>query len=269
MSVEGYIFDLKRFAIHDGPGIRTTVFFSGCPLRCWWCHNPEGWEAEAGQGEPVIRKRYLDLADHPQENITGVNLTVEKVLREVEKDRVFYAQSGGGVTMSGGEPLMQAEFLYELLQACRRSGISTAVDTCGYAPGESFSRVYDLVDLFLYDLKIMDEEEHRKYTGVSNVLILENFKMLATRGDKVMPRIPLIPGITDSDENIGALIEFLHDLPVLRPASLLPYNRIGEDKFKRMRLPYKPGKLESYSSEQIENLAGSFKASGMEVILEM
>ncbi|UCD64035.1 MAG: glycyl-radical enzyme activating protein [Candidatus Zixiibacteriota bacterium] len=244
----GAIFDIKKFAIHDGPGIRTTVFLTGCPMDCWWCHNPEG-RGEAPT-DPTAKTR---------------RVTVAHVMEEIEKDRVFYDQSGGGATFSGGEPMAQPEFLVALLKECRRRQIATAVDTCGYAPPGDFDKVADLVDLFLYDLKIMDDERHRTYTGVSNGPVLENLKLLARSGRRIQLRIPLIPGITDTEDNLESILSFLDDLPAVRRVSLLPYNRFGEDKRKRYKLPVRLERVRNQSETEIEAAAERFKSHGFDV----
>ncbi len=249
--MNGTIFDIKKFAIHDGPGIRTTVFFKGCPLDCWWCHNPEGRKLET---ETLSVKPGGDASDSciPARTVViGRDVSVASVMDEVMKDVIFYDESGGGVTFSGGEPMMQPEFLLVLLQACKENGLNTAVDTSGYAPWDDFKKIYDLIDLFLYDLKLMDDESHVKYTGVSNKLILENLARLSSMGSKVEPRIPLIPGITDTEENLEAIAEFLTPQKNIRHVVLLPYNRLGEDKFRKFDLTYKAGQLSVQTGDKL------------------
>jgi pyruvate formate lyase activating enzyme len=248
MSHKGTIFDIKKFAIHDGPGIRTTVFLKGCPMDCWWCHNPEARDDITGR-----------LAEKTR------TISVNEITTEILKDRVFYDQSGGGATFSGGEPLAQPEFLQALLESCRAHGIHTAVDTCGYAPTEDFEKICDHTELFLYDLKIMNDEQHQKYTGVSNELVLKNLSLLAKKGSKVHVRVPLIPGITDSAENLDAIVEFTGKLPGVNHVSLLPYNRFGEDKRNRFKLSDRLGRLPSQTKEQVEAAAARFVSEGYEV----
>ncbi len=248
MAAKGTIFDIKKFAIHDGPGIRTTVFFTGCPMDCWWCHNPEARNGDTGKLTEKTR-----------------TVTVSEVVEQVEKDRIFYDQSGGGVTFSGGEPLAQPDFLYSLLDACRERGFHTVVDTCGYAPMEDFDRIYDLTDLFLFDVKIMDSDSHTKYTGVSNGLVLENLRRLVKKGPKVQIRIPLIPGITDTEENIESVISLLANLPGINGISLLPYNRFGEDKRRRFKLDDRLGSLPTQPRVDVEAFAARFSSQGYDV----
>jgi len=262
MSTSGTIFDIKKYAIHDGPGIRTTIFFKGCPLHCWWCHNPESIKLEPETVTVRIQRKYDGSTDREEKRVIGSVVTVDHLIEDIIKDVIFYDQSGGGVTISGGEPMMQMEFLYMLLKGCKREGIHTALDTSGYAPEEDFKQIYNLVDLFLYDLKIMDDEAHVKYTGVSNKLILENLVALTEKGEKVVPRIPLIPDITDTDDNIEATIKFLEPLGNVHEISLLPYNRIGEDKFMRYNLTNKLGKLRKQTEAEIEATGKRFESSG-------
>jgi pyruvate formate lyase activating enzyme len=232
MISTGIIFDLKKYAVHDGPGIRTTVFFKGCPLNCIWCHNPESRRPE------IERFPVRSRAGHEQscgETEIGFRVSVDEVMFEIMQDAIFYEQSGGGVTFSGGEPLLQVEFLMALLEACRSRGVHTAVDTCGYAPREDLRRVAQTADLLLFDLKLMDIDAHAKYVGVSNELILANLRELATSCPMII-RLPMIPDLTDTDRNLDAIAGFLEPLP-LRRISLLPYNKLGEDKHERYALP--------------------------------
>ncbi len=262
-AVSGIIFDLKKFALHDGPGIRTTVFFKGCPLDCWWCHNPE---ARKPQIESLCLKRSLSESDDVSHGETvGRRVTVDELMVEIMKDEVFYDQSGGGVTFSGGEPLMQVEFLRELLLASRSRGLHTTVDTSGYAPAEAFDRIDCLVDLFYYDLKIIDEATHQKYTGMSNRLILENFERLCQNGNRVQVRIPMIPGITDTDDNLEDTVRFIKPLSVITEIALLPYNRFGEDKWERFGMVSRLGDVAVPPEEVILARAERLRACGYTV----
>lgn len=265
LNVTGTIFDLKKYAIHDGPGIRTTVFFKGCPLSCWWCHNPE---ARDPKPQPVDSKRIRVrkyVLDPSREGTIGYEVGVGYLLEEIEKDRIFYEQSGGGVTFSGGEPLMQLDFLAALLLGCRDAGIRTAVDTSGYAPWEAFEGIIEDVDLFLYDLKLIDEAAHTEYTGMSNELILDNLVRLIREGCSVVPRIPLIPGVTDTVDNLRSIAEFISGLDGIDEVSLLPYNTIAEDKFERFRISNKLGHLERQSPESLEQAGRLFENIGCSV----
>lgn len=244
---KGIIFDIKRFAVHDGPGIRTTVFLKGCPLSCWWCHNPESRDAN-----PQQTVKHLNVGDKIFERpeITGYETSVDEIVHQVERDRIFYEESRGGVTLSGGEPLYQFQFSLELLRTLKEMGFHTALDTTGYASAEDIFRIMPFTDLFLYDLKLMSEEEHLKYTGVSNKGILDNLKILINEQKDVIIRLPVIPGITDTFSNIQSIIEFLspfHHLAPSSPASppfanspievhLLPYHAAGKNKYRRFHL---------------------------------
>lgn len=265
MKPEGNIFDLKRFAIHDGPGIRTTVFFRGCPLDCWWCHNPEGMRAGAARSGASYRRNAYDRSLPPEDNVVGPAVSVEVLLGEIEKDAVFYERSGGGMTASGGEPLMQADFLVEILTACRSAGIGTAVDTCGCAPTELFDRLRGLVDLYLYDVKLVDDRLHNHYTGASNDVILENLRLLDEAHENLWLRVPLIPGITDTDENLEAIARLAESLRHIRRLNLLPYNKIGEDKFERLGIDYRPGKKAMQGDTRLRGIAKRFTGGGFDV----
>jgi len=233
MALTGIIFDLKKYAIHDGPGIRTTVFFKGCPLDCRWCHNPES--RKPGIERLMISRAAPDNPACSREATIGREVTIEGLMAEIMQDWIFYDQSGGGVTFSGGEPLLQIEFLLALLEDCRREGVHTAVDTSGHASLSDLQKVAQAADLLLYDLKLMDDTAHREYIGVSNQLILSNLKAVAVDTDRIVARVPLIPDITDTDENLDAVADFLEPLG-LRRVSLLPYNKLGEDKHERYGL---------------------------------
>jgi pyruvate formate lyase activating enzyme len=264
MNTSGVIFDLKKFALHDGPGIRTTIFFKGCPLSCWWCHNPEGLKADPeifAAGE----KGHSSASNGCREARVGCPATVRDLMAEVEKDVVFYDQSGGGVTLSGGEPLIQEEFVTAFLAACRAKGIHTALDTSGYAPWEMFDKIRDMVGLFLFDVKLADEEEHMKYTGVSNRLIFENLGALLERCRDVIVRIPLVPHITDTEVNLKAIIALLSHFNNVPGIDLLPYNKMGEEKFRRFSLDSKLGPLPAQTEEELRRKAGLFEDAGYDV----
>ncbi len=260
----GVLFDVKRFALHDGPGIRTTAFFKGCPLSCTWCHNPESQSSSPEllhrptlcvgcgaclsacpqgairiEGGTAVTDRdrctacgaCVPACPHEARSIVGQPWTVERLVDELTRDTVFYEQSGGGITCSGGEPLQQAAFCSSVLRRCRQSGIHTAVDTCGYADAASLRRVAEHTDLFLYDLKLMDDGRHRLATGVSNDLVLGNLEQLDRWNCTTWIRVPLVPGVNDDDENLLALAKFVRHLTCVEALQVLPYHAGGEAKW--------------------------------------
>ena len=260
--MSGLIFDIRRYCIHDGPGIRTTVFFKGCPMRCWWCHNPESQEMEV---EHVAVERSLDGKVFAVKSAVGSRQSAVEVMKEIEKDRVFYEESRGGATFSGGEPLMQSEFLEELLAACMKKGIHTAVDTCGYAEPPALKRVIGLADLWLFDLKIMDDSRHIEYTGVSNELVLENLRTLARSKREVIIRFPVIPGATDDEENLMAVAEKMAELKLPR-IDLLPYHTIARNKYLRLEREYHLRNLEPPHEQRMMEVKAFFEGRGLSVV---
>ena len=267
--MNGTIFDIKRFAIHDGPGIRTTIFFKGCPLHCSWCHNPEGIESRfelmpnssrcaadcteclkvgpdilaKKDGRIVLKRavrgdalcsRCADACVYDALRLVGKRVTVEDITAEVEKDRIFYEQSKGGVTFSGGEPLLQPVFLSELIDELKTRGFHLTLDTSGFAAWEVLERIAGKCDLILYDLKTMDDAVHRKYTGVSNRLILDNLRRLSTIGKPIWVRIPFVPGVNDDEENMRRTADFLRPLPNIKRISVLPYHKGGCEKYTNL-----------------------------------
>ena len=251
-ALTGCVFNIQRYVIHDGPGIRTTVFFKGCPLRCWWCHNPESH---------CLGIEKVTSVDQ-QEDTLGQMLTVADIMQEVEKDVVFFDESGGGVTFSGGEPLMQPEFLLVLLQRCRQQDIHTTVDTCGYAPSDVFQAVLASVDLILFDLKIVDDDRHRQYTGVSNRQIFENLRLFSASGVSGYIRIPIIPGITDTAENIRDILTCIADVQGIEQVNLLPYHRTAEHKYQRLEREIRMVRIKPPSEARMQGLKMLFEAHG-------
>ena len=267
----GRIFDLQRFSTHDGPGIRTTVFLKGCPLRCLWCHNPEGLDPDlqlsflssqcVGCGEcrdvcpnhahriELCADRIVHTLERPQcrrcgwcaaacvsgalEQV-GRDVSVAEVLREVLADRAFYGLSGGGLTLSGGEPLLQADFTAAVLQAAKDQGIHCCLETSGYARWQQWEGLVSLVDLFLYDYKETDPQRHVEYTGVSNALILENLRALYARGARIALRCPIIPGCNDRADHFAGIVALAREMPALEEIELLPYHPLGSEKSERL-----------------------------------
>ncbi|MBC8314839.1 MAG: glycyl-radical enzyme activating protein [Bacteroidales bacterium] len=270
---KGLIFDIKRFAVHDGPGIRTTVFFKGCPLACTWCHNPESRSPEPEKSTKHIS---LNGITFEKEEIAGREMTIKGLLHEVERDRIFFEESGGGVTLSGGEPLFQIDFCMELLQALRKREFHTALDTTGYTTGKEIRQITPFVDLFLYDLKLMDDETHQQHTGVSNKQILENLKYLLEEGKNVIIRVPVVPGITDTQSNIRSIINFLEpmhtSIPPYLPTSLpdvhlLPYHTTAKNKYRRFHMNESMKPEVSVNKEKLTQLKREMERAGFKVKL--
>lgn len=262
--MKGLIFSIKRYSIHDGPGIRITFFMKGCPLSCWWCHNPEGISPVNGT---VVLTRKIGDKEFFYEEEVGRYFTVENILEILEKDRIFIEQSNGGVTFSGGEPMMQFDFLLETLKACKRNGYHTAVDTSGYASPENFKAIMPFTDLFLFDLKHLDNSKHFEYTGVSNTGILGNLRMIMESGKEVMIRIPIIPGKNDDVSNLNELRAMLTGLKNdnLKKINLLPFHKIGSSKYKRFGLTYRMNDTEQPSPERMKELKEFFSATGTRI----
>jgi pyruvate formate lyase activating enzyme len=282
------VFDIRKFSIHDGPGIRTTVFLKGCPLECAWCHNPE---SQASEPELIMRPNRcqrcgacveacpedairldtdgpitdqarcercglcVDACFSGARELAGRELTVTQVIAEIERDRPFYDESGGGATFSGGEPMLQPEFLLELLKACRAQEIHTALDTCGFAPWSALDRIRPYVDLFLYDIKTMDDDQHRALTGISNRVILENLWALSELGHSINLRVPVIPGINDGADNIRAIGALAANLPSIDRVELLPYHRIGVEKYGRIARPYSLPEVHSPTQQRMAGVS--------------
>jgi pyruvate formate lyase activating enzyme len=248
--MEGLIFNVKRYSIHDGPGIRVTFFMKGCPLSCWWCHNPEGI---SGDIKSIIQTERVGDREFSRIEEAGKYYSVDDIIDILERESIFLNVSGGGVTFSGGEPMMQTEFLVKTLKACRENGYHTAIDTSGYAPSENFRRVMPFTDLFLFDIKHLDDSKHIEYTGVSNELIINNMKLLLESGKDLFVRIPVIPGLNDDNKNLSALNRILKESKCknLKKISLLPYHRIGKAKYDRFGIPYHMNDVEQPSHERM------------------
>ncbi len=313
--ITGQIFSVQRYSIHDGPGIRTTVFLKGCPLSCSWCHNPESWNVEpevwllpsycircgaclevcpqvrisvapGDQGRTSAVKSPLD--EPPRMDVercvccgacvaacptgarrhVGRTVGVPELLAEIGRDRPFFEQSGGGVTFSGGEPLSQYEFLHGMLRGCRQQNWHTAVDTSGYAPREQLLDLVGSTDLFLYDLKVMDDSRHREQTGVPVRAILENLVALDATGAEIWIRIPIIPGVNDDWENLDAIGRFVSDLTHTRRVHLLPYHAAGKDKRLRLGQQAEPHDITPPVPESSRAIAERLANFGLDIRLE-
>jgi pyruvate formate lyase activating enzyme len=253
------IFDIRRYTIHDGPGIRTTVFFKGCPLRCRWCHNPESQEACV---EQVTVHRILDGKTFEIKSAVGSQRSAADVMKEIEKDEIFYLESGGGVTFSGGEPLMQADGLAYLMALCKEKGYHTAIDTSGHAEPSSVQKIMKLADLWLFDLKLMNDARHVEYTGVSNELALKNLEILARAGNMIIIRFPLIPGITDDPDNLGQVAAVMNRLNLSR-MDILPFHDIAGEKYRRMGKAYLMEGIKEPEAEKVEEVIAFFDQHGI------
>ncbi|HAG17088.1 MAG TPA: glycyl-radical enzyme activating protein [Bacteroidales bacterium] len=251
----GIVFDIKRFAIHDGPGIRTSIFFKGCPLSCWWCHNPESKKSDVENLTSKFKGRYF----------IGWNTTAQELLKEVEKDSAFYKQSNGGITFTGGEPLMQAAFLSESAQLFKSQGFHLCLDTSGYAAPEIFKELSEYFDLFLFDLKLIDDQEHQKYTGVSNKNILKNLEYLVEKNKNIQIRFPLIPNINDQTAQLEKVSHYLSGLHRIKNIDLLPYHKIATGKYEQLKLANKMEKTKEADEEKIENVKLFFEKKGFQV----
>jgi len=285
---KGLIFNIQRFSVNDGPGIRTTVFLKGCPLHCRWCHNPESisptkeimlredrclrcGDCVAFCKHQVIRKkdgRYVtdrkscercgecvEQCYADAREVVGREVTVSEILPELLKDAVFYDESGGGVSLSGGEPLLQHEFALALLQNCKTKGLHTVVDTTGFTSPAILQRISPFIDLFLYDLKTLDDHKHSEFTGVSNQIILENLDRLVRWEKEVIIRIPIIPAFNNDVESIRKIGTFLESLGIIREIQLLPYHKSGVEKYQRLGTDYQMHDTPVMTTDQLEDLA--------------
>jgi|SRR5579883_2255376 pyruvate formate lyase activating enzyme len=298
MATTAEIFNVQRFSTHDGPGIRTTVFLKGCPLSCWWCHNPESQRFHTEVLYYPERCRHCGdcIAICPRENIhdaggilqTGDNcahcgacadacvaearrragrtVSVPELLAEVEKDLLFFDESGGGVTLSGGEPASRTAFSVEFLNACRGRGIHTAIETCGLAPLDAFLRLATAADLVFFDLKFIDSDAHQRYSGVTNHLILRNLQAIVADGIRPVIRIPVLPGLNDSDAEIARFVEYLATLPKLT-IELLPFHRIGAEKYARLGRPYRADGLHEPSPREMARFQAALAGAPGHTIL--
>lgn len=245
----GRIFDIQRFSVHDGPGIRTTVFMKGCPLRCKWCHNPEGlssapqlqfFEDECiGCASCGERTQLSDALRCPSGalRISGRDVGAEEIMCEVLRDKAFYSDNGG-LTVSGGECLLQADFVAELLSLAKREGLHTAIDTSGCVSWSEIEKTVKLCDLYLYDVKCMNPAVHKEYTGVDNALILDNLRKLSALGKEIWVRIPVVGGFNNNDCEMTEIAEFISSLPSVRQVTLMPYHTLGASKYKTLGLNY-------------------------------
>lgn len=301
-QITGWVFDIQRFSLHDGPGIRTLVFMQGCPLACKWCCNPEGQKHRpqlrflsikcvgadkckapcvdacpegaislSPEGKAVTdwelcqsRGKCTEACLFRARTIAGKRMTVEEVLAEVEKDWSFYNRSGGGITVGGGEPLIQFEFVLALLKMCKERFFHTALETCGHGPWQHLKQISKYIDLLYYDIKHMDPQKHKELTGVSNELILSNAKrVLSGKVDcEVIVRIPIVPGYNDSKQDVGAIARFVTESGGTM-IELLPYHALGSSKYRQLGIQYELREVRPPSEQQMEKLRNRVKSFGL------
>lgn len=293
-----FIFDIRRYSINDGPGIRITIFMKGCPLKCTWCHNPESQS-------PKVQKLYTEskcigaqdcIKICPEDALTltpagivtdyekctlcgkcadacptkaiemsGKMYSAKELMNIIERERVHIDQSGGGVTFSGGEPLIQPGFLLEMLKLCGDNGLHRAVDTCGFVSTETLLEVAKRTDLFLYDLKLMDPVQHKKWTGKNNQPILNNLKILAETGANINIRIPFIKNVNTNLEEVSKMAGFIASLPGKKTVvNLLPYHNIASGKYKKLEMEYNSGEMEEPTEAEIQQAVQVFSEFGIE-----
>ncbi len=298
--MRGRIFDIQRFSIHDGPGIRTLVFLKGCPLRCLWCHNPEGINPdpelsfipekcigcgycfracprhahEMIDGSHVLDRSKCTVCGACTEEcyagaleLIGREVSVEEVMREVLSDRPFYETSGGGMTLSGGEPLMQIDFTEALLAAAKDVHVHCCVETCGYADFTCFERIIRYVDLFLYDVKEIDDDRHIEFTGVPTGKIIENLRRLHDAGASIRVRVPVIPGYNDREDTFRGIADLVKGLPNLEGVELMPYHHLGSDKRRRLDIDDEmPSDIQTPDDATIASWIDAFERCGVTVL---
>lgn len=267
--MNGVITDIQKFSLHDGDGIRTTIFLKGCNMRCGWCHNPEtiGRDPQyVFYEEKCIRCGHCDNCPTGARVLIGRHMGVEEVFKEIVADEPYYQSSGGGVTLSGGEPLMQSDFAAALLQRCHEAGIRTAVETNLSLPYERIEKMLPWLDHVFFDIKLWNDEAHFTATGVSNVIVLENARRLAQTGIPAVVRTPLVPGLTATQANIGAIATFVLTLPNVTAYELLNFNPLGEGKYRALGRKSAYGDKRPLKRDELEALANVAASLGVHVV---
>lgn len=299
MENKVYVSNIQHFSVHDGPGIRTVVFLLGCPLRCKWCQNPEALNIKprlminnelcsrctaciyvcpkkailiTSSGEIVTDRKKcnscgkcIEECYYLARQLSGKPYTVEKVYDEIVKDKVFYANTGGGVTLSGGEPTVHLEFCYELFKKCKISDIHTAIETSGYADWGTLKKISEITDLFLYDIKLFNGEKHKEWTGKENKRILQNLKNLVNNGKNIIIRIPLIPGVNNNEKEFKSIINFVKSLKRIESVHILPFHQIGSSKYDMLNLDYQLRDLNENNHKNIEKCKKIAEEAGFKV----
>lgn len=251
LDVKGRIFDIQKFSVHDGPGIRTIVFLKGCFLRCRWCCNPESQEHKIQ--EMIMGKN----------KVAGRDVTVREVMEEVVKDYPYYRRSGGGMTLSGGESFFQPEFAYALFASSKDMGINTAIETTSFTKFETIEKISPYIDYYMMDIKHIDSDKHKAFTGVPNEIILENAKKLSKIRDEIIVRVPVIPTFNDTEEEISKIAEFASSLSAVSQIHLLPYHRLGMDKYQALGREYTLNHIEPPSEEKMNILKQVAESHGL------
>ncbi len=252
LGISGRIFDIQKFSVHDGPGIRTIVFFKGCALRCKWCCNPESQNYEIET-----------MMQNGKEKTIGRDVTVDEVLQIVKQDLPYYRRSGGGMTLSGGEMLCQTDFAYALLRSAKESAINTAVETTGFAAWEKIERLLPFIDTVLMDIKHTDSAKHKRFTSQPNELILENAAKIAEKANKLIIRVPVIPTFNDTEAEIASIARFASKLKGVNEINLLPYHRFGKDKYEGLGREYLMGDVPSPTDEHMQKLKATAESFGL------